>query len=206
MELSSSKQKILDEALQLFSIYGYEATSIQQITDAVGIQKATFYSHFQTKQEILDILIEGLKSFFENTLLFVKTDWSNEDEHKKIFAPYTEEQLIRIIKEQLDLVVHNPFISRMRKFLMIEQFRNAQLGELYHRIEYTDVLTFYKGLIQYLIDIEVFVNDDVEAMALEFLAPISVQINRIQREPECEEDAMRIIDHHIRHLYRMYRR
>ena len=67
MELSSSKQKILDEALQLFSIYGYEATRIQQITDAVGIQKATFYSHFQTKQEILDILIEGLKSFFEKS-------------------------------------------------------------------------------------------------------------------------------------------
>lgn len=39
MEMSPSKRKILDEALKLFSINGYEATSIGQIMDAVGIKK-----------------------------------------------------------------------------------------------------------------------------------------------------------------------
>lgn len=57
MERGSTKYEILDAALTLFSTGGYEATSISQIAEAVGIRKAS-YSHFASKQDILDELIE----------------------------------------------------------------------------------------------------------------------------------------------------
>lgn len=46
MEGSPAKRKILEEALRLFSINGYEATSIGEITDAVGIKKSLFLQSF----------------------------------------------------------------------------------------------------------------------------------------------------------------
>lgn len=49
----STKQEILDAALELFSVQGYEATSISQLAEAVGIRKASLYSHFENKQAIL---------------------------------------------------------------------------------------------------------------------------------------------------------
>ena len=41
MERGNTKNEILDAALQLFSVQGYDATSISQIADAVGIRKAS---------------------------------------------------------------------------------------------------------------------------------------------------------------------
>ena len=59
MEKQKTKQRILDAALELFSTQGFEATSIAQIADAVGVRKASLYSHFDSKQDILDRLIES---------------------------------------------------------------------------------------------------------------------------------------------------
>lgn len=59
MEKGKTRQEILNTALELFSVQGYEATSVSQIADAVGIRKASLYSHFTSKQEILDALIQA---------------------------------------------------------------------------------------------------------------------------------------------------
>src|SRR5215467_9766289 len=44
-------------ALSLFSSQGYEATSMQQIADALGIKKASLYYHFTGKEDILRSLL-----------------------------------------------------------------------------------------------------------------------------------------------------
>ena len=46
MEKDYTKQKILNTALEMFSVQGFEATPISQIADAVGIRKASMYSPF----------------------------------------------------------------------------------------------------------------------------------------------------------------
>ena len=56
-EKGNTKQEILEAALDLFSAQGFEATSMQQIAEAVGIRKPSLYSHFVGKQEILDELV-----------------------------------------------------------------------------------------------------------------------------------------------------
>ncbi len=45
-------------ALNLFAQKGYDATSIQDITSSVNIKKATFYSHFQSKNELFILLMK----------------------------------------------------------------------------------------------------------------------------------------------------
>ncbi len=42
----TTKQGILDAALELFSVQGYEATSISQLAEAVGIRKASLLQPF----------------------------------------------------------------------------------------------------------------------------------------------------------------
>lgn len=79
MERGSTKYEILDAVLTLFSTGGYEATSISQIAEAVGIRKASLYSHFASKQDILDELIEIIQKQYEEHSMFAQADWNNAD-------------------------------------------------------------------------------------------------------------------------------
>ena len=66
MEKGNTKQVIIEAALDLFSAQGFEATSVSQIADAVGICKASLYSHFENKQAILDELVQEVLEQYEN--------------------------------------------------------------------------------------------------------------------------------------------
>lgn len=50
---TSTKERILDIALQLFTEQGYDATSLQEIADRLGFTKAALYYHFRSKDDIL---------------------------------------------------------------------------------------------------------------------------------------------------------
>jgi len=52
------RDELLDTALVLFLERGYERTSVEHITTAVGVAKGTFYHYFSTKQELLVQLVE----------------------------------------------------------------------------------------------------------------------------------------------------
>jgi AcrR family transcriptional regulator len=52
------REELLDTALALFLEHGFERTSVEQITMAVGVAKGTFYHYFATKQELLEQLVE----------------------------------------------------------------------------------------------------------------------------------------------------
>jgi AcrR family transcriptional regulator len=53
-----TRTRLLTTALQLFTEYGVEATSLQMIADALGVTKAAVYYHFKTKAEITEAVAE----------------------------------------------------------------------------------------------------------------------------------------------------
>jgi TetR/AcrR family transcriptional regulator, cholesterol catabolism regulator len=56
-----TRDGIIQAAARIFSEKGYHATSMQDIADAVNLQKASLYHHFSSKQEILaEILDQAL--------------------------------------------------------------------------------------------------------------------------------------------------
>ncbi|MBO1001917.1 TetR/AcrR family transcriptional regulator [Pseudogracilibacillus auburnensis] len=52
------KQLIMEKALELFGKQGFNATSVQQITDDCGISKGAFYLSFKSKDELILALID----------------------------------------------------------------------------------------------------------------------------------------------------
>ncbi|MEH7116269.1 TetR/AcrR family transcriptional regulator [Neobacillus vireti] len=52
------KQLIMEKALELFAKQGFEATSVQQITEHCGISKGAFYLSFKSKDELILALID----------------------------------------------------------------------------------------------------------------------------------------------------
>lgn len=206
MEISSSKRRILDAALKLFSINGYEATSIGQIATAVGIRKASFYSHFKSKQEILDALICEIEERYEAYSESVQNDLEMMREDCKESARWTAEDVFLSVERQIEFLIYDPFFNMARNFLTIEQFRNPKLALLQNKCEYIDALNYNKRLIQYLVENGKLIDKNVEIMTYEFFSPIYVQFYHIQREPGHKKEAMQIVEKHIKHFFEVYSR
>jgi AcrR family transcriptional regulator len=49
----TTRERILDVALDLFTEHGYDATSLREVADALGFTKAAIYYHFERKEDIL---------------------------------------------------------------------------------------------------------------------------------------------------------
>ena len=203
MDRGNTKREILEASLDLFSVQGFEATSISQIASAVGIRKASLYSHFENKQAILDALVKDVLEQYAEHSNFAKADWDKYDdaEDKPAFTP---EAAAQMILGQIRYILHDPHISKARKMLVVEQFRNPELAKLQTRQNYTDVRQYFTGLVKHLIRRGVLTGDDPEIMAAQLCLPISAWINLCDREPEREDEVMELVGRHIAQFFRIY--
>ncbi len=53
----TTREKILDVAIDSIARRGFEAVSIRDIAREVGIRESSIYNHFKSKYEILDTII-----------------------------------------------------------------------------------------------------------------------------------------------------
>lgn len=62
----NNREKLLECAVELFTLRGYDAVGVQEIADAVGIKKPTLYHYFGSKGGLLaTLLTEYFDPFFE---------------------------------------------------------------------------------------------------------------------------------------------
>ena len=203
MDKGNTRDEILNVALNLFSVNGYEATSISQIAGAVGIRKASLYSHFSSKQEILDNVVNAVLNGYDTHSVFANTDW-DDPEFTKDKKGMTAEDAAKMIQGQVRYIVHDPAISRGRKMLMIEQFRNEELAILQSRMNYDDVLKYFEGMIRFLIRSNTLREADAEIMAAQLSSPITVWINLCDREPAREKEVMDLVHKHVLQFFKVY--
>lgn len=196
MDNRSTRQKILDAALDLFSTQGFKATSVSQIADRVGIRKASMYSHFASKQEILESLMQETMKHYERHTIFFDSRIADQDLNVK--------SITEIIVGQIRYIIHEPQIVKGRKMLTVEQFRNPILAELQTKQNYTNVMNFFAGLVKKLIEQGKLADNDPEIMAAQLCLPISVWINLCDREPEREDEVTELIRRHITQFFEIY--
>lgn len=198
--MKNTKQEILNVSLDLFSIYGFEATSMSKIANTIGIRKASLYSHFESKQAILNEIIDEILEYYDKKSIFVNTDWNTED------IPESVDEMIKKIQGQIQFILHDPYISKARKMLVIEQFNNPKLSKLQTKQNYIDVLNYFTEFIQLLIQKDILIEEDATIMASQFCLPITVWINLCDREPERENEVMERICKHIEQFFKVYKK
>ncbi|MDT6986069.1 TetR/AcrR family transcriptional regulator [Streptomyces lusitanus] len=82
----NTRQRIQDEALELFAEQGYEKTSLREIAERLDVTKAALYYHFKTKEEILVSIFEDLSRPIEDLIA-----WGRRQPH----SLETKQEIIR---------------------------------------------------------------------------------------------------------------
>jgi AcrR family transcriptional regulator len=98
-------------ALELFTAQGYEATSLRQIAERLGINKASLYYHFPNKQAILRSLVEERGSEAEQLLAWVESQPASpellEEAVRRWVESYSADKL-----EGIRFLRANPLVAR----------------------------------------------------------------------------------------------
>ncbi|MCS6907678.1 MAG: TetR/AcrR family transcriptional regulator [Anaerolineales bacterium] len=94
-----TRDAILEAAAQIFRQKGYHAASMQDIADAVKLQKASLYHHVNSKQEILLALLDrALDLLIERMEEVLALDLPPEEKLRRAILVYLQTML-----EQRDL-------------------------------------------------------------------------------------------------------
>jgi len=68
LELTGTKGRIIEVSLKLFAQSGYHAVSVRDIAREVGIKDASIYSHFSSKDEILETIVARFQLAFKTSV------------------------------------------------------------------------------------------------------------------------------------------
>ena len=168
MEKGKTRQEILNTALELFSVQGYEATSVSQIADAVGIRKASLYSHFTSKQEILDRIVERMNEMDRERAREYEMPEAEPDGFAEAYLRIPAEKIRAYSAAQFYHWTRETFPANFRKMLTLEQYRAPELARLYQNYLAAGPVEYMAAIFRKLTDS----GETAMQLALEFYGPM----------------------------------
>ena len=188
MRTTDTKERLILAALELFSENGYEGTSVDQIAKAVGIKAPSIYAHFKGKEEILHAVI----------------DWADEEYSKGMrMGIYTDAdirtgaELKSYAMKSVKFTLESEMIQKMRKLITIEQYRNELFAESATRHQITNHIGIYTSIFKKLINDGAMIKGNPEILSFEFIAPVTLMIQRYDREPGKKDEILNMIEEHM---------
>jgi len=84
-EKETLKAQMREKGKKLFEVQGLRKTSVDELTEAVGISKGAFYLFFASKEELYLEILEQIETEIQTSILEF-TIHPNQDAHKNISA------------------------------------------------------------------------------------------------------------------------
>ncbi len=197
IKISSTKERILQEALSLFSVKGYDGVSMSEIAEAVGIKAASIYKHYTGKEDIFHSIVQ---SFEERTEAIF---------HPEILKPYlyqniSPKELTAMISLTFQHYAADPFLSSCRKLFLISSFGRPEIGDLYTKYFLTMPMQYQAGLFEAICEDDASKNRDYTSMAYHFYTPILILLQQYDYKNITLEEALARIKSLVNHFTEVY--
>lgn len=191
----STKERILDEALRLFSQSGYIGTSMNDIATKLGVTKAALYKHYTNKQEILDSIVERMNELDMERAKKYEMPEGNMDEVIARYKITAVDKIKQYTKVQFLHWTEEEFSSCFRKMLTLEQYRDPKMEELYQKYLVEGPVTYIKTIF------EGFIEDNEEArqLALNFYGPVFLLYSIFDGAIE-KQSVVNMVDQHVEYF------
>ena len=201
-----TKHRILDEALTLFSEKGYANVYVSDIAERVGIKAPSLYKHYKNKRAIFDAIIDEMNHRFEQQAQALSISGTDPTADAEVYKNMDEEHLIKLGNDFFRYYLHDSYTKRFRKMLTLEQFQDQELARVYSQ-QYFDMPLSYQGmLLGLMVSQGLLVTGNVPIMTLQFYAPIYMLLTVCDREPSREQEALELLEGHIRQFDQLYGR
>ena len=131
--MTDTKEKILETALKLFAKDGYEAVSVSDIADELGITKGALYKHYKNKRDIFDSILARMEQNDADQATEHDMPETSLSESEDKYKNASIDDMVEFAKSMFRYWTQNDFASQFRKMLTLEQFRSEEMKNLYHQ-------------------------------------------------------------------------
>lgn len=138
MAVIDRKKLILEAATKSFSLFGYKATTMEQVAKLANVGKGTIYTFFKTKEELFDAIINTLIADIRDAVESVMDEAASiqENVNRVLVRVHefrgTHELTIKLIQEEREMGTQTVIEAMQR----VEQ----------------SIIQYMKGIIQKSID------------------------------------------------------
>ena len=188
MARTNAKEPLIKAARDLFSVKGYDGTGVDEIAESIGIKGPTIYKYFKNKEDLLKAVIDTAEDEY------IKGMEETGDLPERINSG---EELKAYVLKSLEFTLKNDTAKKMRKLVTMEQYRNKTFAKLatWHQLTYLQEL--YTSIFEKMMERGQMIEGDAAIIALEFISPITIMVQLLDREPRKKKEALQIIEKHI---------
>lgn len=198
----TTKQKILNEALTLFSEKGYSAVYVGDIADAVGIKAPSLYKHYKSKQAIFNSCVEVFSERMEQ----VRNKLQLPDTPKADITYQTAntETIVKIAINLFVFYLQDDVAAKFRKMLMIERYHNPELNKLFEDLFIDGAVRYEEKIFSDLIEAKIIKNENPHIVALRFYTPIFYLLQKYDMYPNMVEEAKQELTLMVQEFCKIY--
>ncbi|SDB53471.1 TetR/AcrR family transcriptional regulator [Butyrivibrio sp. INlla16] len=188
MPRTNAKEPLIKAARDLFSVKGYDGTSVDEIAESIGIKGPTIYKYFKNKEDLLKAVINTAEDEYKKGMGISSNlaDMINSGAELKVYVLKT-----------LHFTLKNDTAKKMRKLITMEQYRNSTFAKQTTMHQLTYLQDIYTSIFQKMMERGQMVKGDAAIIALEFVSPITIMVQLIDREPRKKKEALQTIEKHI---------
>lgn len=194
--MADTKVNILHTALRLFARDGYEAASVSDIAGALGMTKGALYKHYKNKREIFNSIVERM---YQVDAERAKTYEVPEETFARSPSAYRQVAMDKIkifIKAQFHFWTEDEFASSFRKMLILEQYRNPEIMELYQKCLLSGPISYMEDVFREMMEEHsAWSKSDPKQLALAFYAPFYLLLSMSDATSDKKEAAELLATH-----------
>ena len=172
----TTKEKILDTALELFSRHGYDGASVRDIARAVGIRASSLYNHFPSKRAlfdgIVDFCVQQAELYFRGSGLPF-----DQGDDTSLYQGIPAERLHALIERTFRYFFDDPWNARFRRLLLLSQFTEPRCRDIYRQLYRDKCVQVQAFIFSALMDRGELRREDPLAVAAEFHGPMFMLIH-----------------------------
>jgi AcrR family transcriptional regulator len=162
---STTKDRIEEIALDLFSVHGYKAVSIRDICKKLGFTESSIYYHFANKQAIMDSLLNKI-DLLTNQMI------AAFDQQFQLASNVTAEEMSMVAVGELVGYLLEPYVLKMISMLSVERMSDPKAQGMYQKIVFKLPLAQHEKVFQEMMNRGIIKSNDAALLSRQYYAII----------------------------------
>ncbi|WP_054697019.1 TetR/AcrR family transcriptional regulator [Syntrophomonas palmitatica] len=181
----NTKERIREAALSIFANKGYEGATMQEIAEAVGINKASIYNHYKGKEDLFFAVYQDVADDYVKLMERVIGDSKDMKLAERLFYIF-EEEILYFYRNPESQAFWNQITLFTPDVLREEFWKDLAQRELFFRTQMEAL--FFQGMEEGIIR-----RDDPAKLMFTFRAMKEGLLNWMIATPKSEEEWIRAV-------------